>query len=42
MAGEKIEIDEYRENLLYPDYNLNWTGTILCNNIFDCVDKKMG
>ena len=39
-AGGKIELDEYGGYLLCPDYNLICTGTILCNNIFDCVNKK--
>jgi len=26
--------------LYCPDYNLICSGTILCNNIFDCIDKK--
>ena len=39
-AGGKIELDEYGGYLLCPDYNLICTGTILCNNIFDCVSKK--
>jgi len=39
-AGGKIELDEYGGYLLCPDYNLICTGTILCNNMFDCVDKK--
>ena len=39
-AGGKIEVDEYGGYLLCPDYNLICTGTIICNNLFDCVDKK--
>jgi len=39
-AGGKIELEEYRGYLLCPDYNLICTGTIICNNMFDCVDKK--
>ena len=39
-AGGKIELDEYGGYLLCPDYNLICTGTILCNNMFDCVDKQ--
>ena len=39
-AGGKIELDDYGGYLLCPDYNLICTGTILCNNMFDCIDKK--
>ena len=39
-SGGKIIIDEYGGYLLCPDYNLICTGTILCNNMFDCADKK--
>ena len=39
-AGGKIVLDEYGGYLLCPDYNLICTGTILCNNMFNCVDKK--
>ena len=23
-----------------PDYNLICTGTVLCNDLFDCIEKK--
>ena len=39
-AGGKIELDDYGGYLLCPDYNLICTGTIICNNMFDCVEKK--
>ena len=39
-AGGKILVDGYEGYLLCPDYNLICSGTELCNNIFDCVDKK--
>ena len=39
-AGGKIKLEEYEGYLLCPDYNLICTGTTICNNIFDCVDKK--
>ena len=38
--GGKIESEEYDGYLLCPDYNLICSGTILCNNMFECVDKK--
>ena len=39
-AGGKIEIDSYDGYLLCPDYNLVCSGTVLCNNLFECIDKK--
>ena len=39
-AGGKIKVDGYEGYLLCPDYNLICSGTELCNNIFDCVEKK--
>ena len=39
-AGGKIKAEGYLGYLLCPDYNLICTGKIMCNNIFDCVDKK--
>jgi hypothetical protein len=30
----------YKGYLFCPDYNLICTGTELCNNLFDCIDKK--
>ena len=39
-AGGKIEVDGYDGYLLCPDYNLICSGTVICNTIFDCVDKK--
>ena len=39
-AGGKILVDGYEGYLLCPDYNLICTGTKLCNNIFDCVEKQ--
>ena len=39
-AGGKIKAEGYLGYLLCPDYNLICTGTKICNNIFDCVDKK--
>ena len=39
-AGGKIQIDEYRGFFLCPDYNLICSATVLCNDMFDCVEKK--
>ena len=39
-AGGKIEVEGYGGFLLCPDYNLICTGTKMCNDMFDCVEKK--
>ena len=39
-AGGKIKVDGYEGYFLCPDYNLMCTGTVMCNDLFDCVDKK--
>ena len=39
-AGGKITVRDYEGYFLCPDYNLMCSGTVLCNNMFDCVDKK--
>ena len=39
-TGGKIEVDGYYGYLLCPDYNLMCSGSVVCNNIFDCVDKQ--
>ena len=41
----KIGIDKdnytnFKGYLFCPDYNLICTGTIFCNNLFDCIEKK--
>ena len=38
--GGKILVDEYEGYILCPDYNLMCSGTVICNDMFDCVDKK--
>ena len=38
--GGKIEVDGYKGYFLCPDYNLICSGTVICNDMFDCVDKK--
>ena len=40
-SGGKVEINgDYEGYIFCPDYNLICTGTILCNDMFDCVEKK--
>ena len=39
-AGGKIKVQNYEGYLLCPDYYLICSGTVLCNNMFDCVEKK--
>ena len=39
-AGGKIEVEGYEGYFLCPDYNLMCSGTVLCNDMFDCVEKK--
>ena len=38
--GGKIKAINYDGNLLCPDYNLICSGTVMCNNMFDCIEKK--
>ena len=42
--GGTIKIDndysKYKGFLICPDYNLICTGSVVCNNIFDCVEKN--
>jgi hypothetical protein len=38
--GGKIKIDNYGGYLLCPDYYLICSGTVLCNDMFECVEKK--
>ena len=39
-SGGKIEVEGYGGFLLCPDYNLICSGTKMCNDMFDCVEKK--
>lgn len=39
-AGGKINAINYNGYLLCPDYYLICSGTTLCNDLFDCVEKK--
>ena len=38
--GGNVELVGYDGQLHCPDYNLICTGTVLCNDMFDCIDKK--
>ena len=41
-SGGKVYVNDpkYEGYLYCPDYNLICSGTVICNDIFDCVDKK--
>ena len=39
-AGGKINATNYDGYLSCPDYNLICSGSVLCNDMFDCVEKK--
>ena len=39
-AGGKIKAQNFDGYLLCPDYNLICSATVLCNDLFDCVEKK--
>ena len=38
--GGKIKVEGYKGYLLCPDYNLMCSGSVICNEMFDCIDKK--
>jgi len=38
--GGNIIIEGYDGFIHCPDYNLICTGTVVCNDIFDCIEKK--
>ena len=39
--GGKVEVNGDYQGFIYcPDYNLICTGTVMCNDMFDCLDKK--
>jgi len=39
--GGKVELlGDYTGELFCPDYNLICTGTVQCNDMFDCVEKE--
>ena len=40
-GGGKVEVNGDFQGYIYcPDYNLICTGSVLCNDMFDCIDKK--
>ena len=39
-GGRKINAEGFIGYFLCPDYNLICSGTVLCNNTFDCAEKK--
>ena len=40
-SGGKVQVNGTYEGYLYcPDYNLICTGTSICNDMFDCVEKR--
>jgi hypothetical protein len=39
-AGGKINALNYNGYLSCPDYNLICSGSVLCNDMFDCVEKR--
>ena len=39
-AGGKIQATNFNGFILCPDYYLICSGTVLCNDLFDCVNKK--
>ena len=39
-AGGKIEVDGFKGFFLCPDYNLMCSGTVICNDMFECVEKE--
>ena len=39
-GGGKINAINYNGYLLCPDYYLICSGTVLCNDLFDCIDKN--
>ena len=39
-AGGKIEVEGYTGYFLCADYNLICSGTVMCNDLLDCIDKK--
>ena len=38
--GGNVKVEGYDGYLSCPDYNLICTGTVFCNDIFDCINKK--
>ena len=38
--GGNVKMKQYDGFIHCPDYNLICTGTVVCNDIFDCIEKK--
>ena len=38
--GGKIKVINFDGYLICPDYNLICCGSVLCNDLFDCIEKK--
>ena len=38
--GGKVKVEGYQGYLLCPDYNIICTGTVMCNNFIDCIEKE--
>ena len=39
-SGGKVKVEGYNGFFLCPDYNLMCSGTVMCNDMFECVEKK--
>ena len=40
-SGGKVQVNGIYEGYIFcPDYNLICSGTVMCNDIFDCVEKQ--
>ena len=39
-TGGNVEVEGYDGYLNCPDYNLICTGTVVCNDLFDCIQKR--
>ena len=42
LQGGKIVVEGFDGYFLCPDYLLMCRGTVLCNNLLDCIEKKSG
>ena len=38
--GGNVKVEGYDGKIHCPDYNIICTGTVLCNDLFDCIEKK--
>ena len=40
-GGGKVQVNNTYEGYFFcPDYNLICTGTVICNDLFDCIEKE--